>query len=92
MGIYGKKCGNFRKVLRESFTGKFYGKVLRESFTESFTGKFYGKVLQKVLRESFTGKFYGGMGSKVWIETWKDCWSATGPVRVTILTSFSRFN
>ena len=75
MGIYGKKCGNFRKVLRESFTGKFYGKVLRKSFTESFTGKFYGE-----------------MGSKVWIETWKDCWSATGPVRVTILTSFSRFN
>ena len=40
-----------RKVLRESSTGKFYGKVLRESSM----GKFYGKVL----RESSTGKFYG---------------------------------
>ena len=62
-----KSDGNLRqekmREFQESFTGKFYGKVLRESFTESFTGKFYGKVLQKVLRESFTesftGKFYG---------------------------------
>ena len=50
MGIYGeKKCGNFRKVLRESFTEKFYGKV-------------FGKGLQKVLRGDFTKKFYGGNG------------------------------
>ena len=51
MGIYGKKCGNFRKVLRESFTGKFYGKVLRKSFTESFTGKWgarFGLRLGKI--------------------------------------------
>ena len=65
MGIYGKKCGNFRKVLRESFTGKFYrkfyGKVLRKSFTESFTGKFYGKVL----RESFTGEWGARFGLRL---------------------------
>ena len=50
---------------------------------------------------SFTGKnagvaekweFYGEMGGKVGIETWQSCWPATGTVRVTILTSFSRFN
>ena len=69
MGIYGKKCGNFRKVLRESFTGKFYrkfyGKVLRKSFTESFTGKFYRKFYGKVLRESFTGKWGARFGLRL---------------------------
>ena len=62
MGIYGeKKCGNFRKVLRESFTEKFYGKVFRKSFTESFTGKFYGTVL----RENFTGKWGARFGLRL---------------------------
>ena len=37
-------------------------------------------------------EFYGEMGGKVGIETWQSCWPATGTVRVTILTSFSRFN
>ena len=72
-----KSDGNLRqekmREFQESFTGKFYGKVLRESFTGKFYRKFYGKVLRKSFTESFTGKFYGEMGSKVWIETWKDC-------------------
>ena len=60
---------------------------------EVLVGGKYGNLRQKK-NAGISGKweFYGGMGSKVWIETWKDCWSATGPVRVTILTSFSRFN
>ena len=50
-------------------------------------------ILQQKMRE-FAGKweFYGEMGGKVGIETWSSCWPATGTVRVTILTSFSRFN
>ena len=49
-----KSDGNLRqekmREFQKSFTGKFYGKVLRESFS----GKFYGEVL----RESFTESFY----------------------------------
>ena len=76
MGICGeKKCGNFRKVLRERFTEKFYGKVfgkvlqkvLQKSFKGKFFGKFYRKFYGEILRKSFTGE----MGSQVWIETWK---------------------
>ena len=52
MGIYGKKkCGNFRKVLRESFTGKFYRKFYGEVLRESFTGKWgarFGLRLGKI--------------------------------------------
>ena len=58
-----KSDGNLRqekmREFQESFTGKFYGKVLRESFTGKFYRKFYGKVLRKSFTESFTGKFYG---------------------------------
>ena len=68
MGIYGEEkmrefqksfVGMFyRKVLWESFSGKFcrkfYRKVLRESFSESFTESFTGKFYKK--------KFYGGNG------------------------------
>ena len=49
------------REFQESFTGKFYGKVLRESFTEKFYRKFYGKVL----RESFTGKWGARFGLRL---------------------------
>ena len=66
MGIYGEKnagisekfCGN---VLRKSFMGKFFGKVLQKVLRKSFKGKssekFYTKFYGEILRKSFTGKW-----------------------------------
>ena len=52
-----KSDGNLRqekmREFQKSFTGKFYGKVLRESFSEKFYRKFYGEILRK----GFTGKW-----------------------------------
>ena len=60
MGIYGEKNAGisekfYGKVLRESFTGKFYGKVLQKVLRESFTGKFYGEMGSKVWIETWKG-------------------------------------
>ena len=81
-----KSDGNLRREkmreFQKSFAGKFYGKVLWESFSEKFYRKFYGKVLRESFSEKFyrksygeifTERFYGEMGSQVWIETWKGC-------------------
>ena len=59
---------------------------------EVLVGGKCGSLRQKM--QEFAGKweFYGEMGGKVGIETWQSCWPATGTVRVTILTSSSRFN
>ena len=50
------------RELQKSFAGKFYRKVLWESFSEKFYRKFYRKVLRESFSESFTesftGKFY----------------------------------
>ena len=87
MGIYGEeKCGDFRKVLWESFTEKFYGKVFRKSFTESFTEKFYGKVFRKSFTESFTGKFYGKVLQKVLRESFTGKWGARFGLRLGKVT------
>ena len=77
MGIYGEEK---MRELQKSFVGMFYRKVLWESFSGKFCRKFYRKVLRESFSESFTesftGKFYeksftGEMGNQVWIETWK---------------------
>ena len=56
-----KSDGNLRqekmREFQESFTGKFYGKVLQKVLRESFTGKFYG--------ESFTGKWGARFGLRL---------------------------
>ena len=43
----------------KSFAGKFYRKVLWESFSEKFYRKFNGKVLRESFSESFTESFTG---------------------------------
>ena len=68
------------REFQKSFAGKFYRKVLWESFSEKFCRKFYRKVVRESFSEGFTesfsGKFLrksftGEMGNQVWIETWK---------------------
>ena len=56
-----KSDGNLRQEKNAGISGKFYGKVLRESFTGKFYRKFYGKVL----RESFTGKWGARFGLRL---------------------------
>ena len=49
----------YRKVLWESFFGKVLQKVLQKSFKGKFFGKFYRKFYGEILQKK---KFYGGNG------------------------------
>ena len=69
-----KSDGNlWREKMREfqkSFAGKFYRKVLWESFSEKFYRKFYGKVLRESFSEKFYRKFYGEILWKSFTGKW----------------------